>query len=340
VKSMLILIASHAALLSMSTAAHAQITGAGSTFAAPIYTAWAEAYVKSGGGKVSYRSVGSTEGLRKVLGGEVDFAGSDAPLSDDGLSKRGLVQFPTVIGGVVPVVNVPGVKPGELMLSGQVLSAIYLGKIANWNDPAIAALNTKVTLPDLAIAVVRRSDGSGTTLIWTHYLSQVSTEWKAKVGEGTTVRWPRGMGGKGNEGVATFIRYVPGSIGYVAWDFTKQNHIAYTAMRNASGARVEPGPESLSAAAMSTNWVSSRYEILTNEPGANAWPVMGATFVLMQATPGKSDHIDQALAFFDWALTNGNRAAQALDYIPLPEAVASGIRLELQAKRKSQLTGQ
>lgn len=339
-KRMLVLIASHVALLSMSTAVHAQITGAGSTFAAPIYIAWADAYVKSGGGKVSYRSVGSTEGLKKVLGGEVDFAGSDAPLSDNELNKDGLVQFPTVIGGVVPVVNVPGVKPGELMLSGQVLSDIYLGKITNWRDPAIAALNTKVTLPDLAIAVVRRADGSGTTLIWTHYLSQVSTEWKAKVGEGTTVRWPRGMGGRGNEGVATFIRYVPGSIGYVAWDFTKQNHIAYTAMRNASGATVEPGPETFNAAAMSANWASSHYDILTNEPGTNAWPVMGATFVLVQAKPGKADHVDETLAFFDWALMNGNRAAQALDYIPLPEAVASEIRLGLQAKRKSQLTRQ
>lgn len=338
-KGMLILIASYGALL--ATATHAEVTGAGSTFAAPIYSAWADAYGKSGGGKVNYRGVGSTEGLKKVLGGEVDFAGSDAPLCENELRKRGLVQFPAVIGGVVPVVNIPGIKPGELKLSGKVLSDIYLGKITNWSDPAIVALlNSRVTLPDLAIAVIRRTDGSGTTLIWTHYLPQVSAEWKSKVGEGTTVRWPRGIGGLGNEGVATYIRYVPGAIGYVAWDFTKQNHIAYTAMTTASGDAVEPGPESFSAAASGANWTSSHYDMLTNEPGKNAWPIMGATFVLVPTAQGKSDHMDETLSFFDWALTNGNSAAQALDYIPLPEAIASGIRWQLERRRKSQLTGQ
>lgn len=310
------------------------ITGAGSTFAAPIYAAWADAYRKSGGGNVQYKGVGSTEGIKQILAKQVDFAGSDAPLAESELNKRGLVQFPTVIGGVVPVVNIPGIKPGELTLSGEVLGDIYLGKITNWKDPAIAALNPKLTLPDLAIAVIRRADGSGTTLIWTHYLSQVSPEWKAKVGEGTTVRWPRGIGGKGNEGVATYVRYLPGTIGYVAWDFTKQNHIAYTAMKNAAGVSVQPGPDAFNAAALGANWSSSLFQILTNEPGKDAWPVMGATFVLMPAMQNNADHAKEALSFFEWAFVNGHRAAQDLDYVPLPAAVVEEIRMQLHSHIK------
>ncbi|CAG9224322.1 phosphate ABC transporter periplasmic binding protein [Paraburkholderia sabiae] len=318
-----------------TTAAHAaDITGAGSTFAAPIYSAWADAYKKSGGGNVHYLSVGSTEGVKQIIAKQVDFAGSDAPLTESQLSKSGLVQFPIVIGGVVPVVNLPGIKAGELTLSGEVLSAIYLGKIMNWKDPAIAALNPKVKLPDLAIAVIRRAEGSGTTLIWTHYLSQVSSEWKTKVGEGTSVRWPRGIGGKGNEGVATYVRYLPGSIGYVAWDFTKQNHIAYTAMKNASGVSVQPGPEAFNAAAMGADWSTTLYGILTNEPGKDAWPVMGATFVLIPATQDSLDRGKEALSFFEWAFANGHRAAEDLDYIPLPETVITEIRTQLHARFK------
>lgn len=312
----------------------ADITGAGSTFAAPIYNAWADGYKRSGGGSVHYRSVGSTEGVKQILAKQVDFAGSDAPLTESELSKSGLVQFPTVIGGVVPVVNIPGIKPGELTLSGEVLSAIYLGKITNWKDPAIVALNPNVTLPDLAIAVIRRADGSGTTLIWTHYLSQVSAEWKKKVGEGTTVRWPRGIGGKGNEGVATYVRYLPGTIGYVAWDFTKQNHIAYTAMKNASGASVQPGPDTFSAAALGADWTGSLVRILTNEPGKDAWPVMGATFVLMPVMQDRLDHAKEALSFFEWAFANGHRTAQDLDYIPLPAPVIEEIRTQLHTRVK------
>ncbi|WP_205972151.1 phosphate ABC transporter substrate-binding protein PstS [Paraburkholderia sp. Tr-20389] len=322
-----------ASLLSM-TAHAADITGAGSTFAAPIYLAWADGYKKSGGGTVHYLGVGSTEGVKQILSGQVDFAGSDAPLTESQLSKSGLVQFPTVIGGVVPVINIPGIKPGELTLSGQVLSDIYLGKIVNWNDPAIAVLNPKLKLPDLAIAVIRRTDGSGTTLIWTHYLSQVSPEWKTRVGEGTSVHWPRGIGGKGNEGVATYVRYLPGSIGYVAWDFTKQNHIAYAAMRNASGVSVQPGPDAFNAAASGADWQTSLYAILTNEPGKDAWPVMGATFVLMPVTQDKPDHGKEALSFFEWAFLNGHRAAQDLDYIPLPPPVIEEIRTQLHTRFK------
>ncbi|SOE87872.1 phosphate ABC transporter substrate-binding protein, PhoT family [Burkholderia sp. YR290] len=310
------------------------ITGAGSTFAAPIYTKWANAYQKAGGGRVHYHGVGSSDGLRQIIAKTVDFAGSDAPLTDDELAKHGLFQFPTVVGGVVPIVNLPDIKPGELTLSGQVLGDIYLGKITNWNDPAIAALNPNVSLPDTAIAVVRRADGSGTSLIWTHYLTQVNSEWKSKVGEGTTVRWPRGIGGKGNEGVATFVQHLPGAIGYVAWDFTKQNHMTYTAMKNASGAVVQPAVETFKAAAAEADWSKSFYQILTNEPGQDAWPLVGATFVLLHTTQDKADHGQETLKFFDWASRNGNQAAQDLDYIPLPDPVVIEIRSQWRTRVK------
>jgi phosphate transport system substrate-binding protein len=316
-------------------AAHAtDITGAGSTFAAPIYTKWAEAYQKTGGGRVNYQGIGSSGGLKQIIAKTVDFAGSDAPLKDDELAKDGLFQFPTVVGGVVPVVNVPGIKQGELTLSGPVLGDIYLGKIRNWNDPAIAALNPHVKLPDSAIAVVRRADGSGTSFIWTHYLAQVNPEWKSKVGEGSAVNWPTGTGGKGNDGVAAFVQRLPGAIGYVEWAYTKQNHMAYTAMKNASGAVVQPGPETFKAAAASADWSKSFYQILTNEPGKDAWPVVGATFVLLHTTQDKPDHGKETLKFFDWAFRNGTQAAQDLDYIPLPDSVVTEIRSQWQVKVK------
>jgi phosphate transport system substrate-binding protein len=328
------LIAGLAGALFVVAARATDITGAGSTFAAPIYTKWASGYQKSGGGKVSYHSVGSSDGLKQIIAKEVDFAGSDAPLTDNELAKDGLLQFPTVVGGVVPVVNLPGIKPGELTLSGAVLGDIYLGKITYWNAPAIAALNPQVKLPDTAIAVVRRADGSGTSLIWTHYLSQVNPEWKSKVGEGASVRWPRGIGGKGNEGVATFVRYLPGAIGYVAWDFTKQNHLAYTAMKNASGAVVEPEVETFKAAAAGADWSKTFYQILTNEPGKDAWPIVGATFVLLHAVQAEPSQGAETLKFFDWAFKNGDQAAQELDYISLPQSVESEIRTQWRMKVK------
>jgi phosphate transport system substrate-binding protein len=331
------LIASLAGVVFTVTARATDITGAGSTFAAPIYTKWAGAYQKSGGGTVNFHGVGSSEGLKQVIAKEVDFAGSDAPLADDELQKDGLLQFPTVVGGVVPVVNLPGIKPGELTLSGPVLGDIYLGKITNWNAPAIAALNPTVKLPDAAIAVVRRADGSGTSLIWTHYLSQVNPEWKSKVGEGATVRWPHGTGGRGNEGVATYVQHLPGAIGYVAWDFTKQNHMAYAAMKNASGAVVQPGAATFKAAAAGADWSKTLCQILTNEPGKDAWPVVGATFVLLHVTQDKADRAEETLKFFDWVFANGNRAAEDLDYIPLPESVVTEIRSEWRAKVKDPL---
>ncbi|CBW74380.1 Phosphate-binding protein [Mycetohabitans rhizoxinica HKI 454] len=312
----------------------ADITGAGSTFAAPIYTKWADAYRKSGGGKVNYQGIGSSGGIKQIIAKTVDFAGSDAPLKDDALVKDGLFQFPTVVGGVVPVINVPGIKAGELVLSGEVLGDIYLGKIKKWNAPAIAALNPKMNLPDTDVAVVRRADGSGTSFIWTNYLSKVNTQWKSKVGEGTTVNWPVGIGGKGNDGVAAFVQRLPGSIGYVEWAYAKQNHMTFTALKNQTGTVVEPKTETFKAAAAGADWKKSFYQILTNQPGKQAWPVVGATFVLLHTAQDKPAQGKETLKFFDWAFKNGTQAATELDYISLPESVVSEIRTQWKSKVK------
>ncbi|BCQ23796.1 phosphate ABC transporter substrate-binding protein PstS [Caballeronia sp. NK8] len=321
------------ALFAISAQA-ADITGAGSTFAAPIYTKWADAYQKTGGGKVNYQGIGSSGGIKQIIAKTVDFAGSDAPLKDDELAKDGLFQFPTVVGGVVPVINVPGVKAGEVTLSGQVLGDIYLGKIKKWNDPAIAALNPKVKLPDTDIAVVRRADGSGTSFIWTNYLSKVNPEWKSKVGEGSTVNWPTGTGGKGNDGVAAFVQRLPGAIGYVEWAYAKQNKMTYVGMKNSAGTIVEPKTDTFKAAAAGADWSKSFYQILTNEPGQNAWPIVGATFVLLHATQEKPQQGTETLKFFDWAFKNGNQAANDLDYISLPDSVVAEIKTQWKAKVK------
>ena len=312
----------------------ADITGAGSTFAAPIYTKWADAYQKSGGGKVNYQGIGSSGGVKQIVAKTVDFAGSDAPLKDEELAKEGLFQFPTVVGGVVPVVNVPGVTPGELTLSGEVLGDIYLGKIKKWNDPAIVALNPKAKLPDTDIAVVRRADGSGTSFIWTNYLSKVNADWKSKVGEGSTVNWPTGTGGKGNDGVAAFVQRLPGAIGYVEWAYAKQNKMTYVGLKNSSGTVVEPKTETFKAAAAGADWSKSFYQILTNEPGKNAWPIVGATFVLLHTAQDKPAQGTETLKFFDWAFKNGSQAANDLDYISLPDSVVSEIRTQWKSKVK------
>ncbi|WCM18795.1 phosphate ABC transporter substrate-binding protein PstS [Paraburkholderia bryophila] len=312
----------------------ADITGAGSTFAAPIYTKWADAYQKTGGGKVNYQGIGSSGGIKQIEAKTVDFAGSDAPLKDDELAKAGLFQFPTVVGGVVPVVNVPGVKAGDLTLSGEVLGDIYLGKIKKWNDPAIVALNPKVKLPDTDVAVVRRADGSGTSFIWTNYLSKVNADWKSKVGEGATVAWPTGTGGKGNDGVAAFVQRLPGAIGYVEWAYAKQNHMTYVAMKNSTGAVVEPKTETFKAAAAGADWSKSFYQILTNEPGKDAWPIVGATFVLLHTAQEKPAQGTETLKFFDWAFKNGTQAANDLDYISLPDSVTAEIRSQWKSKVK------
>ncbi|RDU95620.1 phosphate ABC transporter substrate-binding protein PstS [Trinickia dinghuensis] len=314
-----------AGVLFAVSAQAADITGAGSTFAAPLYTKWADTYAKTGGGKVNYQGIGSAGGIKQIEAKTVDFAGSDMPLKDDELAKQGLFQFPTVVGGVVPAVNLPGVKAGELTLSGEVLADIYLNKITKWNDPAIAKLNPGVKLPNQAIAVVRRADGSGTTFIWSDYLSKVSPEWKSKVGEGTSVNWPTGTGGKGNDGVAAFIQRLPGAIGYVEWAYVKQNHMVYTKMVNHDGKVLTPDTTTFAAAAKGAEWNKSFYQILTDEPGANAWPIVGATFVLVHKTQDKPAEGAETLKFFKWSFKNGSDSVNSLDYIALPESVTAEI---------------
>jgi len=319
----------------MSTAVFAaNITGAGSTFAAPIYSKWADSYQKAGGGQVNYQGIGSAGGIKQILAKTVDFAGSDMPLKDDELAKDGLLQFPTVVGGVLPVVNLPGINPGQLVLNGQVLGDIYLGKITKWNDPALVKLNPALKLPDTDIAVVRRADGSGTSFIWTNYLSKVNDEWKTKVGEGTTVNWPVGTGGKGNDGVAAFVQRLPGAIGYVESAYVKQNKMTYADMINAAGTKVTPDTETFKAAAAGAEWSKSFYQILTNEPSKQAWPIVGATFVLLYNTQDKPEQGVETLKFFEWALQKGSAQAVALDYIPLPESVVNQIRAKWKANIK------
>jgi len=305
--------------------AQQEATGAGASFPAPLYSKWAADYNKATGVKINYQSVGSGAGLRQIEAKTVDFGASDAPLKDEELSKKGLVQFPTVIGGVVPVVNIKGIAPGQLKLSGQVLGDIYLGKITKWNDPAIAALNAGVNLPDAAIAPVRRADGSGTSFIFTNYLSKVNAEWKSKVGEGTAVNWPTGAGGKGNEGVAAFVGRLPNSIGYVEYAYVKQNKMTHVQLQNADGAYVSPDDDAFKAAAGGADWSKSFYQILTNQPGKAAWPITGATFILMQKSQDKPAQAATSLKFFEWAYQSGDKTAADLDYVPMPDSVKTVI---------------
>jgi phosphate transport system substrate-binding protein len=302
------------------------VTGAGATFPAPVYAKWADAYNKVSGARINYQSVGSGAGIRQIKAKTVDFGASDMPLKDDELAKDGLIQFPMVIGGVVPVINVKGIAPGQLKLTGQVLGDIYLGKIAKWNDPALVALNPGVALPDAAISPVRRADGSGTSFIFTNYLSKVNTEWKTKVGEGTAVNWPTGAGGKGNEGVSAFVQRLPNSIGYVEYAYAKQNKMTHVLLKNAAGTFATPDDENFKAAAASADWAKSFYQILTEQPGANTWPISGATFILMYKSQDKAATAGNALKFFDWAYTSGDRLAAELEYVPLPDAVKALVR--------------
>jgi phosphate transport system substrate-binding protein len=302
------------------------VTGAGASFPAPLYAKWADAYNKATGVRINYQSVGSGAGLRQIRGKTVDFGASDAPLSDEELAKDGLVQFPTVIGGVVPVVNIAGIAPGQLKLSGQVLGDIYLGKIAKWNDAAVTALNPGVSLPDAPIQVVRRADGSGTSFIFTNYLSKVNAEWKTKVGEGTAVNWPIGAGGKGNEGVAAFVGRLPNSIGYVEYAYVKQNKMIYTLLRNKDGNFVGPDDVNFKAAAAGADWAKSFYQVLTEQSGKDAWPLTGATFIMMQKSQEKPAQATHSLKFFDWAYLNGDKMANELEYVALPENVKQLVR--------------
>ncbi|WP_427310220.1 phosphate ABC transporter substrate-binding protein PstS [Cupriavidus sp. H39] len=309
------------------TAFAAEITGAGASFPAPVYSKWADAYNKATGNKVNYQSIGSSGGIKQIGAKTVDFGASDAPLKDEELNKQGLVQFPTVIGGVVPVINLQGVKPGELTITGEVLANIYLGKIKKWDDPAIKALNPQAKLPSQDILPVRRADGSGTTFIFTNYLSKVSADWKSTVGEGTTVNWPGGgTGGKGNEGVAAFVQRLNGAIGYVEYAYAKQNKMTHLNMKNASGAVVKPGDDAFKAAAAGADWSKSYYQILTNQSGKDAWPIAGATFILVHKNQDKPAQGAEVLKFFDWAYKNGTGMAADLDYVPLPENVVNQIR--------------
>jgi phosphate transport system substrate-binding protein len=301
------------------------ITGAGATFPAPLYAKWAADYHKATGVKINYQSVGSGAGIKQIDSKTVAFGASDMPLKDEDLAKKGQLQFPTVIGGVVPVVNIKGIAPGQLKLTGQVLGDIYLGKITKWNDPAITALNAGMPLPDAAIAVVRRADGSGTSFIFTNYLSKVNPEWKSKVGEGTAVNWPTGAGGKGNEGVAAFVGRLPNSIGYVEYAYVKQNKMTYTLLKNKDGNFVPPSDTAFKAAAAGADWAKTFYQITTDQPGKDAWPLTNPTYIIMHKVQDKPVDAVAALKFFEWAYKNGDKTADDLDYVPMPASVKTQV---------------
>jgi phosphate transport system substrate-binding protein len=322
----LLSIAVVSALAYAGAASAQEITGAGASFPAPIYSKWASEYNKATGVKVNYQSIGSGGGIKQIDSKTVDFGASDMPLTDEVLKGKGQMQFPTVMGGVVPVINVKGIAPGQLKLTGPVLADIYLGKIARWNDPALKALNPTLALPDAAIAPVRRADGSGTTFIFTNYLSKVSPEWKSKVGEGTAVNWVVGAGGKGNEGVSAFVSRLPNSLGYVEYSYVKQNKMTYAVLQNAAGNFVAPDDEAFKAAAAGADWNKSFYQILTNQSGKDAWPISGATFILMHLKQDKPANATETLKFFNWAYANGGKTAAELDYVPMPAAVVAAIQ--------------
>ncbi|MDO9003453.1 MAG: phosphate ABC transporter substrate-binding protein PstS [Aquabacterium sp.] len=302
------------------------VTGAGATFPAPVYAKWADAYNKATGMRINYQSVGSGAGIKQIKSKTVDFGASDMPLKDEDLAKDGLMQFPTVIGGVVPVVSIKGIQPGQIKMTGEMLGNIYLGKITKWNDPALMALNPGVPLPDAAIAVVRRADGSGTSFIFTNYLSKVNAEWKSTVGEGTAVNWPAGAGGKGNEGVSAFVQRLPNSIGYVEYAYAKQNKMSHVAIKNAAGNFVHPDDLTFKAAAASAEWDKTFYQVLTNQAGKDAWPISGATFILLHKSQDKPAQGTSTLKFFNWAFEGGDKTAADLEYVPLPASVKDLVR--------------
>ena len=298
----------------------AEITGAGATFIYPLISKWSADYNKATGSKVNYQSIGSGGGIAQIKAATVDFGSSDKPLSSEELAQAGLGQFPSAIGGVVPVVNLEGIEPGKIRLTPALLADIFLGKVKAWNDPAVAAANPGVPLPETKINIVHRSDGSGTTFNFTNYLSKVSPEWKGKVGEGTSVQWPGGVGGKGNEGVASYVQQIKGSIGYVELAYALQNKMTYASLQNASGNWVQPSAESFSAAAASADWKSAKdfNLVITNAPGADAWPITATNFILMHKQAKDAKRAQNARDFFKWAYEQGQAQASALDYVPLP----------------------
>jgi len=304
-------------------ASAADISGAGATFPFPIYAKWADSYKKDTGNGLNYQSIGSGAGIKQIRAKTVTFGATDAPLTAKELEKDGLAQFPMVMGGIVPVINLDGVKPGDFFLDGPTLADIYLGKITKWNDPKIKALNPNVSLPDLAIVPIHRADGSGTTFNFSYYLGEVSPEWKDKVGVATSVDWPGGIGAKGNDGVANNVATTKGAIGYVEYIYAKQNKLTHAGMINKSGKQVEPTLEAFQAAAASADWANAPgfYQILANEPGDKSWPMTAATFILMYKDPGSVAASNDALSFFKWAYEKGGQMAEDLDYIPMPDNV-------------------
>ncbi|WP_068031833.1 phosphate ABC transporter substrate-binding protein PstS [Rhodoplanes sp. Z2-YC6860] len=306
-----------------------EVTGAGSTFIFPILTKWSAEYATATGTQISYRPIGSGAGIAQIKSAAMDFGASDAPLTPGELRKAGLGQFPLVVGGIVPVVNIEGVKPGDLKFTGPMLADIFLGKIKTWNDPAIVKLNPELTLPAAPITVVHRLDGSGTTFNWTNYLGKASPEWREKVGEGTSVDWPVGAGGKGNDGVATFVNRTRNSIGYVEYAFALQKKLTFGLVQNKAGKFVNPNASSFRAAAASADWTSVKdfYLIITDAPGDEAYPVMATSFILMHKMPRDIARMKSALKFFQWALEKGQSQASSLDYVPLPDSLVDQIEM-------------
>jgi phosphate transport system substrate-binding protein len=304
------------------------ISGAGATFPYPVYAKWADAYKKETGNGMNYQSIGSGGGIKQITSKTVTFGASDMPLKPEELAKNGLIQFPTVIGGDIPVVNLQDIKSGDLKLDGPTLAKIFLGEIKTWNDPALQKLNPAAKLPAQAIVVVHRSDGSGTTFIWTDYLSKVSADWKSKVGANTSVEWPVGIGAKGNEGVANNVANTKGSIGYVEYAYAKQNKLTTVSMINKDGKTVAPNAKSFQAAAANADWEKAEgfYVVLTDEPGPESWPIAGATFILIHKQPQDPAAAAEALKFFSWAYTKGDKMAEDLDYVPMPDNVVRAIQ--------------
>ncbi|WP_240936463.1 phosphate ABC transporter substrate-binding protein PstS [Hydrogenophaga crocea] len=311
----------------MAAAANAaEITGAGATFPAPAYAKWADAYQKETGIKVNYQAIGSSGGIRQIDNRTVDFGATDAPLKDDELARKGQVQFPALIGGVVPVVNLRGVAPGALRLTGKVLGDIYLGRVTRWSDPAIRALNPTLALPDATISPIYRSDGSGTTFIFTNYLSKTNEEWRSKLGEGATVAWPLGTGGRGNPGVAGLVGRLPNSIGYVEYAYVQQSRLTHVLVQNAAGQWPAPGTAAFAAAAQGIDWKASSAQMLTHASPPEAWPITGATFILMPRKPERTEQAAQSLKFFQWALQRGGDMAQELGYAALPPSALDSLQ--------------
>jgi phosphate transport system substrate-binding protein len=316
------------ASLCLCGVAHAtDVTGAGSSFVFPVVSKWSQDYSKASSNRINYQSIGSGGGIAQIKAATVDFGASDAPLSAEDLQTAGLGQFPSVIGGIVPVVNIEGVEPGKLKLDGPTLAKIFMGDIKKWNDPAIVALNPDAKLPDQAITVVHRSDGSGTSFNFTNYLSKVSPEWNDKLKFGTTVQWPAGVGGKGNEGVSAYVKQIKGSIGYVEFAYALQNKMAHTQLKNAAGKFVEPSAKAFGAAADTADWASAKdfNLIMTNAPGEAAWPITATTWIIMYKTPKNAEQSQAAFDFFKWSLENGQEQAASLDYVPLPKSLVAKI---------------